>query len=123
MLAGRTGRKHALIRVGKASFHQRHEALQQLSQCMFLLGMAVYEQLPEAPAAGRGGPRSHPWIEPGAPLLQRACCEIAASPCSDRGSRIIGLCQNLLSAFLPPLEIRDEPLGSLLELNATCSLA
>jgi len=29
---------------------------------------------------------------------------------------------NLLSAFLPPLEIRDKPLGSLLELNATSSL-
>ncbi|MGZ5889351.1 MAG: hypothetical protein ACXWJS_02000 [Hyphomicrobium sp.] len=85
--------------------------------------MAIHEHLLEVSAAGRGGPRSHPWIERGARLLQRACCEIAARSCSDRGSRIIGLCQNLLSAFLPPLEIRDEPLGSLLELNATSSLA
>jgi hypothetical protein len=76
----------------------------------------------EASAASLGGRGSHPWIEHGARLLQQACCEIAANPCSDHGSRIVGICQYLLSAFLPPLEIRDEPLGSLLELNATSSL-
>jgi len=74
--------------------------------------MAVHERLLEASAAGLGGRRSHPWIERGARLLRQACCEIRASPSSDHGSRIIGICQNLLSAFLPPLEIRDKPLGS-----------